>query len=149
MKAISFGRYIKSLVSNSLLLFNPGDLGNPGNFGNRFVFLRVLCGYFLFFFLDGVSGCAPVTLARTLSKASLAVISLLRLLFWRYLCSLLQVRQRVLSTSAPIMDTTEWSVVRLQLEQWSSMSSPSRIRAPSWQLFCLFCRKAASLSLGL
>src|SRR5258708_4225245 len=47
-----------------------------------FVFLRVLCGYFFcgsfFFFLpgDGVSGCAPVTLARTLSNASLAVISL-------------------------------------------------------------------------
>jgi hypothetical protein len=82
-----------------------------------FVFLRVLCGYFFFFVVDDFSGCAPVTLASTWSNASLAVIFLLRLLFCRYLCSLLQVRQRVLSTSSPIMETIEWSVVRLQREQ--------------------------------
>jgi hypothetical protein len=77
-------------------------------------FLRVGCvlavnTYFLFRPLadSGVSGCAPVTLARTLSNASLAVISLLRLLFCRYLCSLLQVRQRVCNTSSPIMETIE------------------------------------------
>src|SRR5215472_19081574 len=72
-----------------------------------------------FCFLDRFSGsaCSPVTLASTLSKASLAVISLLRLLLCRYLCSLSQVRQRVLRTSSPAMATTEWSVVRLHREQ--------------------------------
>ena len=30
-----------------------------------FVFLRVLCGYFLFFFVGVDDGCAPVTLAST------------------------------------------------------------------------------------
>src|SRR5260221_348587 len=87
-------------------------------FRNLLLLLRVLCSYF-FFFLPGesVSACAPVTLASTWSKASLAVISFLRPLFCRNLCSLLQVRQRVLSTSSPIIETTEWSVVRLQREQ--------------------------------
>jgi uncharacterized membrane-anchored protein len=97
---------------------HKGHEGTQRDYHNFFAVLLVLCGYvFVFFAVDAASGCAPVTLARTLSNASLAVISLLRLLFWRYLCSLLQVRQRVLSTSSPIMETTEWSVVRLQLEQ--------------------------------
>src|SRR5215831_3766441 len=77
--------------------------------------------YFCFLDRFSGSGCAPVTLASTLSKASLAVISLPRLLLCRYLCSLSQVRQRVLRTSSPAMATTEWSVVRLHREQWSSM----------------------------
>jgi hypothetical protein len=78
--------------------------------GNIYFFRRPLGA-------SDVWGIAPVTLARTLSKASLAVISLLRLLFWRYLCSLPQVRQRVMSTSSPVIETMEWSVVRLQREQ--------------------------------
>src|SRR5215469_6588303 len=73
--------------------------------------------YFCFLDRSSCSACAPVTLASTLSKASLAVISLPRLLLCRYLCSLSQVRQRVLRTSSPAMATTEWSVVRLHREQ--------------------------------
>src|SRR5215510_926490 len=102
--------------------------------------------YFLFFFFEVErSGWALVTLARTLLNASLAVISLLRLLLRRYLCSLLQVRQRVRSTSSPIIDTIEWSVVRLHVEQWSSMSSPSRIGPPLVRS-AYFAVKAALLS---
>src|SRR5215510_2706201 len=98
--------------------------------------------YFLFFFVEvELSGWALVTLARTLSNASLAVISLVRLLLRRYLCSLLQVRQRVLRTFSPIRDTIEWSVVRLHVEQWSSMSSPSRMGSSARSL-CLFCRES-------
>src|SRR6185312_14945569 len=152
-------------VLPTFILVEQSDCEGEVSFGRRcahdgrsenhfLVFLRVLCGYsffscgYFFFFLavDPVSGCAPVTLARTLSKASLAVISLLRLLLPRYLCSLLQVRQRVCNTSSPIMETTEWSVVRLQREQWSSISSPSRMGWSSAAVIRVFCRKAGLLS---
>jgi hypothetical protein len=73
--------------------------------------------YFFFLLLPGFSGWLPVTLANKVSNASLAVISFLRLLLPRYLCSLLQVRQRVRNTSSPTSETIAWSVVRLQLEQ--------------------------------
>jgi hypothetical protein len=99
--------------------------------------------YFLLRFGGGASGCTPVMLERTLSKASWVVISLLRPLFWRYLCSPLQVRQRVLSTSSPIKETMAWSVVRLQREQWSSISSPSRMVVPPVSGSAYFARKWA------
>src|SRR5215469_14235200 len=68
-----------------------------------------------------------LTLASTLLKASCAVISFFPPRFLRYLCSKSQVRQRTCSTSSPIMATMEWSWVRLQREQWSSMTSPNLI----------------------
>src|SRR5258707_8486900 len=63
----------------------------------------------LFLFLAGLAGSGwfPVTEASSVSNASLAVISLLRLLFCRYLCSLSQVRQRVSATSSPFMATIQ------------------------------------------
>src|SRR5690348_17651320 len=79
-------------------------------------------GYYLFPFLPffSGSGCcvwpAPARAIRMLN-ASWAVISFLPPLLARYLCSLSQVRQRVLSTSSPIMETMEWSVLRLQRVQ--------------------------------
>src|SRR5262249_28036319 len=87
----------------------------------------------LFFFSDCVSPCcAPGMLATSLSKASLAVISFLPPLLWRYLFSLLQGRQRVRRTSSPLMETMGWSGVRFPREQWSATSSPRRIQV----LFC-------------
>src|SRR6266481_5336999 len=67
---------------------------------------------FYFFLRDGLAGvsvlgCIPSTLSRTLSKASVAVSSFRPPWFLRYLCSLLQVRQRVTSTSSAAMETTE------------------------------------------